>query len=93
MSMCFNFVLQTKATASDASAMLPLASFLAPSLVHAGPKDEAAALKKKKGNCLRPAQTQLSPSYLHVRHKPCSLFFGNKRGVLPNPTPRLPRMI
>lgn len=45
MSMCFNFVLQTKATASGASAVLPLASFLAPSLVHAGPKDEAAALK------------------------------------------------
>lgn len=85
MSMCFNFVLQTKATASDASAMLPLASFLAPSLVHAGPKDEAAALKN--GNCLRPAQTQLSPSYLHVRHKPCSLFFWEQTRRSPQPHP------
>lgn len=44
---------------------------LPPSLVHAGPKDE----------------TQLSPSYLHVRHKPCSLFFWEQTRRSPQPHP------
>lgn len=58
---------------------------LPPSLVHAGPKDEAAALKmgiafaRLKRNYLR----AIYMFVINLAH----YFFGNKRGVLPQPHP------